>query len=87
MIHIMAGLPVSSIPQGKLNCHEGAYLELFQAIESFESTFIEVHQASNMIWRVRSFKSRIKTRLLLEDIITSSHEVFIDSELDMMLGI
>jgi len=36
-------------------------VELFQAIESFESTFIEVHQASNIIWRVRSFKSRIKT--------------------------
>jgi hypothetical protein len=33
--------------------------------------------------KVRSLKSRIKTRVLLEEIITSSSEVFKDSVSDM----
>jgi len=86
-IHMMPGLPVSSITQCKLNRHAGACLESFEAIESVKSSIIEVQQASNMIWRLRSFKSRIKTRSFLEDIITSSNEVFIDVESDMVFGI
>jgi len=61
-IHMMPGLPVFSIPQCKLNHHTEACLESFQAIERFKSRLIEVHEASNMIWRVKSFTSRIKTR-------------------------
>jgi len=86
-IYMMPGLPVSSILQCKLNCHEGPCLELFQAIERFEPTFIEVHQASNMVCKVRSFKSRIKTRPFLEGIITSSNQVFNDVESDVAVGI
>jgi len=86
-LHMMAGRLVSLIPWCKLNRHKGACLELFEAIESFESTFREVQQASNMIWRVRSFKSQIQTRSLLEDIITSRNEVSIHFESDMALGI
>jgi len=40
-----------------------------------------------MIWAVRSLKSRIKTHLFLEEIITSSNEVFEDLESDMVVVI
>ena len=73
---MMPGLPVSSIPQCKLNCHEGTCRELFQAIGRFESTSIEARQASKMVCKVRSLNSRMKTRSFLEEIITSSNEVF-----------
>jgi len=53
-IHMMPGQPVSSIPQCILNRHEGACRELFQTICCFESPFIEAHQASKMICKVRS---------------------------------
>jgi len=86
-ICMMPGLLVSASPQWKLNCHQGASLELFQAIESFESTFRDVHQASNMIWRVRSYKSGVKTHSCLDDTITSNKELFLDFESDMVLGI
>jgi len=84
---MMPGLQVSSIPQCRQNRHEGACLEFFQAIERFEPTFKEAHQASNKICRVRSFKSRIKTGSFLDDIITSSNEVFRDCESDMAVEI
>jgi len=61
-IHMLPELPVSSVPQCKLNRHEGACLESSQAISRFEPTFIEAHRASKMICKVRSLKSRIKTR-------------------------
>jgi len=77
-IHMMPGLPVSSIPQCKQNHHEGACLDFFQAIECFEPTFIEAHKASNMICSVWSFTSWIKIRSFLDHIITSSNEVFKD---------
>jgi len=84
---MMPGLPVSSVPQCKENHHEGACLELFQAIGHFEPTFIEAHQASNMICKVWSLTSRITTRLFLEEIITSRKEVFKDFESDMAVRI
>jgi hypothetical protein len=80
---MMPGLPVSSIPQCKLNRHNGVYLELFQSIGRFETSFIEAHQASKIICNVRSLKSRRKTRSFLVEIITSSKEVFKDFETDM----
>jgi len=80
---MMPGLPVASIPQCKQHHHHSACLELFQAIGRFVSSFIEAQQASKMICNVRSLKSRIKTCLFLEDIITSSKEVFKDCESDM----
>jgi len=60
-IHIMPGLPVSSIPQCKSNRHEGTWLELFPAIGHFESIFTEPHHASEMISKVKSLKSQINT--------------------------
>jgi len=75
---MMPGLPVSSMPQCKSNRHEGACLELFHAIDRFEPTFIEAHDALKMICKVRSLKSRMKTRSFVEKIITSSNEVFKD---------
>ena len=53
---------------------------------------MEAHQASKMICKVRSLKSRIKTHSFLEKIITSSNDVFKDNVSDMavrnrMLGI
>jgi len=84
---MMPGLPVSSIPQCKSNRHDGACRELFQAIGRFEPSFIEALQASKMIYNVRSLRSRIKTRSFLEEIITSSKEVFKDLESDMVVRI
>jgi hypothetical protein len=51
------------------------------------STFIEAHQASKMICNVRFLKSRIKTCSFLEEIITSSNEVFEDCVSDMEVEI
>jgi len=85
-ILMMPGLPVSSIPQWKPNRHKGACLDLFQAIGRFEPTFIEAHQGSKMIWKVRSLKSLTKTRSLLEEIITSHNEVFKCFKFDMALN-
>jgi len=84
-IHMMPGLPVSSIPHCKQNRHDGACLEFFHAIGRFQPTFIEAHQPSKMICNVRSLKSRIKTRSLLEEIITSSNDVFKDCVSDMVI--
>jgi len=86
-IHMMPGLPVSSIPQCKWNRHVGTCLEIYQAIGFFETTFIEVHLALRMICNVRLLKSRMKTRSFLEEIITSSKEVFKDFESDMAISI
>ena len=66
-MHMMPGLPVSSIPQCKYNRHEGSSLESFHVIGCFGSTFIEAHQASKMSCKVRSLKSQMKTRLFLEE--------------------
>jgi len=84
---MMPGLPVSSIPQCKYHLHEGACLELFRAIVRFEFTFIEAHQASEMICKVTSLKSQINTGSFLEEIIFSSNEVFKDLESNMAVGI
>ena len=86
-MHMLAGLPVSSIPQCKQNRHDGTYLEFFHAIGRFEPTFIEAHQPSKMICNVRSLKSRIKTRSFLDEIITSSNEVSKDCVSDMVVEI
>jgi len=86
-IHIMPGLPVCSIPQCNPNCQEGACLEIFPAIGRFEPTFIETHQPSKMIWKVRSLKSCIRTHSFIEEIITSSNEMFKHFESDMAVGI
>ena len=84
---MIPGLLVSSIPQCKLNRRQGACLESFQAIGCFESMFIETHQVSKTICKVRSLKSQKKTHSSLEEIITSSIEVFKDCESDMAVGI
>jgi len=81
----MPGLPFSAIPQCKWNRHEGACLELFQPIGRFKPIWIEAHHASKMSCKVRLLKSRIKTRSFLEEIITSSKEVFEDCESDMVV--
>jgi len=86
-IHMMPGMPVSSIPQCKYNCHEGTCQELFQALGRFEPTFSEAHQASKMICKVKSLKSRINTCSILEEITTSSNAVFKDFESGMAVGI
>jgi hypothetical protein len=44
---------------------------------------MEAHQASKMICKVRSLKSRINTHSFLEEIITCSNEVFRDCVSDM----
>jgi len=60
---------------------------MLPAIGRLEPSFIEAHQPSKMICNVRSLKSRINTRSLLEEIITSSNEVFKDFVSDMAVGI
>jgi len=80
-------LPVTSIQQCKSNCQEDAYLELFQAIRGVQPIFIDAHHLSNMICKVRSPQSQVKTHSVLEEIITSSNEVYKDFESDMEVGI
>jgi len=72
----MPGLLVASIPQCKLNRHDATCLELFQAIGSFKSSFIEAYQVSKIICNVRLLKSRIKTNSFVEEFITVSKGVF-----------
>jgi len=86
-IYMISGLPVSLIPQCKWNRHKGSGLELFQAIGRIESTYIEAHQALKKSCKVRSLKSWINTHTFLEDITTTSIEVFKDCESDMAVGI
>jgi len=86
-IHMIPGLPVSSIPQCKYNRHQDACLESFQAIGCIGPTFIEAHRASDMICKARSLKPQIMTCSFLEEIITSRNEVIRDFEHDMAVGI
>jgi hypothetical protein len=86
-IHMMLGLPVSSIALCRQNRQDGACLEFFRAICRFESTFIEAHEVSRMICTVRSLKSCIKRCSSLEEIIPSSNEVFKDCVSDMAVEI
>jgi len=74
--HMITGLAVSSIPHCKYNRHEGACPDLFQAIESFEHTFIKAHQTAKMICTVWLLKSPIKTCSFLQEIITSHNQIF-----------
>jgi len=87
MIHTMPGQLVSSIPQCKQDRHEEALVELLQLIRRLEGTFIEAYQAWEIICKVRSLKSRTKTPPFLEEIVTSSHEVFKHFESDITVGI
>jgi len=50
-------------------------------------TFIETHQASKMICKVRSLKSPIKTCSGLEENTTSNYEGFKDFVSDRAVGI
>jgi len=59
-MHMIPELPVSSIVQCKLNRHEDTCVESFQEIYHFEHRFSEANQASKMICKVRSLKSRIR---------------------------
>jgi len=87
VIYVMIpGLPLTSILQCKQNRNEEACRELFQPIGRFEPTFIDAHPASKKICKVTSLKSRIKTYSFLEDIRTSSIEVFKDCESDTVVG-
>jgi hypothetical protein len=79
--------PDSSNPQCKYNRYEGTCLESFKALGLFEPTFIEAHQAFNLIGNIRLLKSQIKTQSLLEGIITLSNEVFKDFEYDLAVQI
>jgi hypothetical protein len=74
---MIPGLPVSPFPHCKNTHHDVACLQLFQAIELFKHIFNKAYQVSKMICKVRLLKSRIKTRLFLEETITSSNEVII----------
>ena len=87
MIHIIPGLPVTSNPQCKENRHNDAHLESFRAIRRFKPTFIGAHQASKIICKLWSLKSRIKTPSFSEEIIISSNEVIKDFETDRAVGI
>jgi len=87
MIHIMPGLLFSSIPQCKQNRHNGAFVKLFQGMEHFKPTFVEAHEASNMIRNGTSLKFRKNSSPCLDDIITSSNKVFEDFESDIAVGI
>jgi len=82
-INMKPGLPVSSIPQCKYNRHNGACLELCQAIGLFESSFIDPHQTSWMISKLRSLKLRMKTWWSLKEIVISINEVLKDLESHM----
>jgi len=84
---MMPGLPVSFIPQCKLNKHQGAYVELFQEIGLFEPKFIEAYQALMMICDIRLLKSQIMTCPFLDDIITSSSNVVKDCESEITVAI
>jgi len=86
MVYMTSGLPVFSISQCEQNSHKGGCLQLHEAMECFEPTFIEAHEVSNMIRKVRSLKSLIKTGSFLEDITTSSKKVFSDFKSDITLG-
>jgi len=87
MILMMPGLPVSPIPQCEWKRHQSTCLELFLAIGRFELTLIEAHQASKTICKLRSLKSRMKTRSFLEGIKTSSDDVSKDIDSDMAVEI
>ena len=80
-------LQVSSIPQCNWNRHEDAFIASSQAIWCFKPTFIETHQASMMIYKEKSLKSPIKTSRFLEEIMTSSTEVYKACESGMAVGI
>jgi len=86
-IHLMPGLLVSSIPQCKSICQDGACLEWLQGIARFEPTFIEIHYILKMICKPRLLKSRIKTCSFLEVMMTSNNEVFKDCESDIAVAI
>ena len=49
--------------------------------------FVDAHQGSKMICKVSSLKSRIKSGLYFEEIITYSTDVFKDCESDITVGI
>ena len=87
MIVMIPGLPVSTILQSQSNRHEDPRLILFKAIGCFEPAFVEAHQVSKMMCKVRSLKSQILTHSYLEEIITFSNEVLYNFESDMAVGI
>jgi len=86
-IHMMPWQLVSSIPRWPLNCQEGACYEWFRVIGRFEPASIEAHWVSNMICKVWSLKSGIRTHSFLEYSITSSNEVFEEFESAIAIGI
>jgi len=86
IIPMMPGLRSSSILQGKQNPHDGTCLESFQAIGGVGTACVEAHQASNMICKVWSLISEIKTYSALEDINTSNNKVLKDFESIIVVG-
>jgi hypothetical protein len=80
-------LPVYSIAQCKQNPHDGACLESLQSIGYFELTLIAAYKASNMIWKVKSLNSRIKTHSFFDDTLTSIQEGLKHLQSDMAVGI
>jgi hypothetical protein len=63
-------LPVSSILQCNEIGDEAACEESFGEIGCFELTFINPHQESIMICKVRSLKRQISTRSIFDYIVT-----------------
>jgi len=87
LIHMIPGIPVSSIPLCKLNRHGDACLEILPAIGCFEATWIEAHPASKIICKLRLLNSWIKIRSFLEVIITTSCELYNDCQSNRAVGI
>jgi len=85
-VHMIPGLPVSSMLQCKLKSHASKCLELFRAIGCFEHRFIQAHQVVKMICNVSSLISQITTHSFLVDIIISCNTDFKDFVSDNQVG-
>jgi hypothetical protein len=56
-------------------------------MEQFEPPFREDHKSHNIIRNVRLLKSQIRTHLVLEEMETTSNEVFDDIEFRIPAGV
>jgi len=85
--HVMPWQLVFSILQCTFYRHDGECLHLFQTMGPCKPMKIEANWASNIICKVRLLKSQIMTPSSVQDILTSSNEVYIDTESEIMEGI
>jgi hypothetical protein len=84
---MIAGSAACSIPQFKQKCHTGTYLQLFQGIDCFKPTIIEVQGASSMICKVSCLTSQIRRLSILEDFKTYINEVLKEHQSNIAEGI